>query len=162
MQNPRSTLRSAGAEAAQEWSLLPQATLDKFSLAEGVGITWITRSSVIGETCKTWCSRRAEQEEPSGEAFTVFLRRYVEINILHVAPCTIWGGFRKIRSISAGVGTDVGCSTLVFCRDTAPCPTRRGKGTPDALHTLSYKCLGVCCDLRDAVRVKPSFPHDIT
>lgn len=56
---------------------------------------------------------------------------------------------------------DVGCSTPGFGRDTALCTTARGQGTPDAMHRLSYKCLGFCYDVRDAVRVKPSFPHDI-
>lgn len=40
--------------------------------------------------------------------------------------------------------------------------TTRGQGTPDAVHRLSYKSLSFCYDLRDTVRVKLSFPHDIT
>lgn len=51
---------------------------------------------------------------------------------------------------------DVGCTAQGFCRDTALCLTTRGQGTPDAMHRLSF-----CNDLRDTVRVKPSFPHDI-
>lgn len=57
---------------------------------------------------------------------------------------------------------DVGCSALVFRRDTALCTTTRGQGTPDATHSLSYKCLGFCYDLRDTVRLKLSFPRDIS
>lgn len=41
------------------------------------------------------------------------------------------------------------------------CVTTRGQGTPDAVHRLSYKCLSFYYDLRDTIRVKPSFPHDI-
>lgn len=55
----------------------------------------------------------------------------------------------------------MGCSVLVFSRETALCPTARGQGTLGVMHRLSYKCLGSCYDLRDTVRVKPSLPHDI-
>lgn len=41
------------------------------------------------------------------------------------------------------------------------CMTMRGQGTPDAVPRLSYKCLSFYYDLRDTIRVKPSFPHDI-
>ena len=84
----RNTLHSVGGDAAQGSGLLPQATLDRFSLVERAGITE-SRDPVWCETWKTWCSRTVEQEDRSMEAFTVFLRWYVKINVLHGARCAI-------------------------------------------------------------------------